>query len=47
MVVVDRIYKIRQDLHVNHEKSCKSCLQLMQIRGAGWLDDAVADCVVH
>src|SRR6185436_12984474 len=27
--VVDRIYKIFQDLHVYPEKSCKSCLQLL------------------
>ena len=26
--VAHRIYKIRQDLHVNPEKSCKSCLVL-------------------
>src|SRR5215216_4185458 len=25
--VLDRIYKIRQDVHVNLEKSCKSCLK--------------------
>ena len=28
-IVVDRIYKIEQDLHVNSEKSCKSCLRLL------------------
>jgi hypothetical protein len=27
-VFVDRIYKIVQDLHVNPEQSCKSCLKL-------------------
>jgi len=29
--VVYRIYKIRQDFHVNPEKSCKSCLTVISL----------------
>jgi hypothetical protein len=31
-VKLDRIYKIFQDLHVNPERSCKSCLSVILVK---------------